>query len=276
MEDPSEKTSEKPVSLEQELKLRLAELTDFVENAALPLHWVNGEGIITWANQAELDMLGYTKEEYIGYPIGDFHADEETIKDILSRLIGNETLINYSARLKCKTGSFKNVLITSNVLRQNGEFIHTRCFTRDITDLIKDQERKAILLSQLEESEQRLKMAIESTNLGTWDYNLFTSELICSEECKRIYGLPDGALVSFEIFTAQIYPHDKTYVSEQIAESLNPEGKGSYDICCRILRLNDNTVRWIRVQGKIKFNADKHAERFIGTLVDITESKLAE
>jgi two-component system sensor histidine kinase VicK len=276
MEDPLEKTLQKPNSIEEELKLKLAELTDFVENAALPLHWVNAEGVITWANQAELDLLGYTKEEYIGYPISDFHADKETIDDILHRLIENETLTNYSARLKCKTGSIKNVLINSNVLRQNGEFIHTRCFTRDVTDIIRDQERKAVLLSQLEESEQRLRMAIESTNLGTWDYNHVTGELICSEQCSKIYGVPDGRIVSFELFTAQIYPGDKAYVNKQISGLLNPEGNGSFDICFRILRLNDNSVRWLRLQGKIKFNADKNAERFIGTLVDITESKLAE
>jgi two-component system sensor histidine kinase VicK len=60
-----ESSSERPIrvleSNTKELTSRLAELTDFVENAALPLHWVNGEGIIIWANQAELDSLGYIK-----------------------------------------------------------------------------------------------------------------------------------------------------------------------------------------------------------------------
>ncbi|NEU06944.1 PAS domain S-box protein [Flavihumibacter sp. R14] len=127
---------------ERELQFRVDELTDFFENASLPLHWVDADGKIIWANQAELDSLGYCREEYIGRPIEQFHADPPVIRDILTRLINNETLHNYPARLRCKDGAIKHVLINSNVLRKEGRFIHTRCFTRDITDIRKEEERK--------------------------------------------------------------------------------------------------------------------------------------
>jgi PAS domain S-box len=171
MEDINE-LYEKLARLEKEnaaLKLRNEELADFFENASIPLHWVDGEGIIIWANQAELDVLGYTKEEYVGLPISNFHADPETIQDILTRLSNNETLHNYSARLKCKDGSIRHVLISSNVLRKDGKFVHTRCFTKDVTSIVEEEKRRNSLLLQLEESEARLRMAITSTNLGTWD-----------------------------------------------------------------------------------------------------------
>jgi len=45
------------------------ELIDFFQNAPIALHWLSGEGIVLWANQTELDVLGYTAEEYIGQPI---------------------------------------------------------------------------------------------------------------------------------------------------------------------------------------------------------------
>jgi len=126
----------------EELRTRVEELTDFFENASIPLHWVDGGGIIIWANQAELDALGYAKEEYIGFPISDFHADPEVISDILDRLVNNETLHDYSARLKCRDGSIKHVLINSNVLRKDGKFIHTRCFTRDVTEKKYEEQRR--------------------------------------------------------------------------------------------------------------------------------------
>ncbi len=109
------------------------ELTDFVENSPIGMHWVAADGRILWANQAELDLLGYTREEYIGHSIVEFHADPTTIKDIIQRLTSYETLHSYEAQLRCKDGDLRHVLIDSNVLRENGEFIHTRCFTRDIT-----------------------------------------------------------------------------------------------------------------------------------------------
>jgi PAS domain S-box-containing protein len=61
-------------SAEMALAQKTKELEDYVENAAIALHWVNENGIITWANKAELDMLGYEKEEYIGRHIAEFHV----------------------------------------------------------------------------------------------------------------------------------------------------------------------------------------------------------
>jgi PAS domain S-box-containing protein len=110
------------------------ELLDFFENAGEGFHWVGPDGVILAANRAELELLGFSKDEYIGHHIAEFHADPEVIADILARLGRSETLKGYEARLRCKDGSIKQVLIHSSVLFRNGEFVHTRCFTRDITD----------------------------------------------------------------------------------------------------------------------------------------------
>jgi PAS domain S-box-containing protein len=119
---------------DEELRRSQSNLKDFVENASLGLHWVNKEGIIIWANEAEMNMLGYSKEEYIGQPIKKFHADQEVIEDILCLLLNNETVKDREVRLISKDGSIKYALVDSSSYWENGEFIHTRCFTRDITD----------------------------------------------------------------------------------------------------------------------------------------------
>jgi PAS domain S-box-containing protein len=110
------------------------ELLDFFENAAEGLHRVGPDGTILWANRAELDLLGYAEHEYIGHNIVEFHADRERIDDMLARLARNETLRDCEARLRCKDGTIKHVVIHSNALFRDGQFVHTRCFTRDITD----------------------------------------------------------------------------------------------------------------------------------------------
>jgi PAS domain S-box-containing protein len=132
----------------QELKLKLEHVTDFIENASTPLHWVNHEGIIIWANLAELNLLGYTKEEYVGKSIVGFHVDKKGIQTILSQLLQNNVIKNYPAQLICKDGSIRDVLINSSAYLKNGKFIHTRCFTRDITDFKKEEEQKAKKYSQ--------------------------------------------------------------------------------------------------------------------------------
>lgn len=135
--------------------LQRQDLQDYVDTAAIGIHWVDANGIILWANATELEMLGYTRDEYVGHHIAEFHADNNKISDILNRLHNQETLMQYEAPLRCKNGSIKIVCINSNVLWENGRFIHTRCFTMDVTE----QHRK---MHALEESEGRHRQLIES------------------------------------------------------------------------------------------------------------------
>jgi two-component system sensor histidine kinase VicK len=260
----------------KEQEKRIDELTDFFENASIPLHWVDRDGTILWANQAELDSLGYSTEEYIGHPINKFHADAPVIEDILTRLTNDETLKNYPARLICKDETIKDVLINSNVYRKDGEFIHTRCITRDVTGFRNEEKRKTELLKSFEQSEARLKMVMESIRLGTWDFNPATGELIWSEECKKIYGIPTDIQIDFDLFVDHIHPDDKDYALHGIQKAMEPGGDGSYDITYRILRYGDRSERWIRAQGKVYFDSENQVERFIGTVVDIHDSKTAE
>src|SRR3984957_11697327 len=126
------------------LRERDQDLSDFIENASLALHRVGGDGRILWANQAELDLLGYEREEYIGRHIAEFHVDAPVIEDILQRLYRRETLCNYEARLRCKNGSIRHVLIASNVRWNKDEFLYTRCLTRDITETKRSEQRLLI------------------------------------------------------------------------------------------------------------------------------------
>jgi PAS domain S-box-containing protein len=148
------------------LRQREEELTDFFENAAVGLHWVGPDGTILRVNQAELDLLGYTREEYLGHNIAEFHVDRDVINDILRRLTANETLDSYEARLRCKDGSIRHVLISSNVRRDNGRFVHTRCFTRDITERRRNAEA---LLERIRLAELNADMGLALTRSDSLD-----------------------------------------------------------------------------------------------------------
>jgi len=140
---------------EKALRRREMELEDFLENAVEGLHRVGADGTILWANRAELDLLGYDADEYIGRPIAEFHADSEVIDEILCKLQRGETLYDQPARLRCKDGSIKHVLIHSNVRFEDGEFVHTRCFTRDVTERVRLEAELQNKLEQLAEIDRR-------------------------------------------------------------------------------------------------------------------------
>lgn len=129
--------------------LTKADLEDFFDNATVGLHIVSGDGRILKANRAELQMLGYAAEDYIGEPICSFHVDQPVIEDILARLSGGEKLDGYPARLRAKDGSVRHVRITSSGLLRNGELIQTRCFTTDVTDQVHAERRFQQVLAAL-------------------------------------------------------------------------------------------------------------------------------
>ena len=165
---------------EQALQRSEAELTDFFENAAVALHWVGPDGIIMRVNQAELDMLGYTRDEYVGRHIAEFHVDQNVIEDILTRLDAGEVLQNYEARLRCKDGALKHVRISSSVYREDGKFIHTRCFTRDITERKRTEGRLSLqyavtqILAESQDLLESGKKIIEAAcNRLSWEVGAF-------------------------------------------------------------------------------------------------------
>ncbi len=155
---------------EEQLRQREEELADFFESASVGLHWVGPDGIILRANRAELELLGYSADEYIGHHIAEFHANGDVIADILRRLSAGETLQGYGAQMRCKDGSIRDVLIDSSVLWEGDEFIHTRCFTRDVTDRKRAEaalrERETWLAGQSEALEAALNGAPLETSLG--------------------------------------------------------------------------------------------------------------
>ena len=111
-------------------------LSDYLSNSAEALHIVSGDATIMWANKTELEFLGYKENEYISKPITQFHVDQEVIGDILTRLLAGEILKNHPARLIAADGSHKQVLINSSGYWKDGKFSHTRCFSRDVSDVI--------------------------------------------------------------------------------------------------------------------------------------------
>ena len=133
----------------------VAEYQDFFENMAVPLHIVGSDGTIRHANKAELELLGYSAEDYIGRDLSDFHADRDTVVDILARLAKGETLKSCPASLLAKDGSLRHVEITSSGRFQDGDFVSTRCLTLDVTELKLAHEQR-------EATEQHWRTAINA------------------------------------------------------------------------------------------------------------------
>ncbi|MDB5136240.1 MAG: chemotaxis protein CheR, partial [Mucilaginibacter sp.] len=127
----------------------------------------------------------------------------------------------------------------------------------------------------LSESRERLKFAVDSAGLGTWDYDPQTKDLIWDKRCKEIYGYKPTALVDMASFYNVVHSDDRARVENKINDTLLDPKLGEYDAEYRTIPIVGR-IKWLKAKGRVYFNENGKAIRFIGTLLDITFQKLVD
>ena len=139
--------------------------------------------------------------------------------------------------------------------------------TMDITDY-------QIIEEKLRKSEANLLAAQRIAHFGIWEFDVRSQQLTWSEEKFRIFGLdPTQYEPTYPQLIEMIHPDDRASFEQAVGRALT-EGT-SYEIVFRIQRPN-RQVRYIETRGEAIFNGTGQVIQLFGTVVDITERKLAE
>ncbi|MEH1969624.1 hybrid sensor histidine kinase/response regulator [Nostoc sp.] len=134
-------------------------------------------------------------------------------------------------------------------------------------------ERQQVEAS-LKKSEERLRLALEVSQMGLWDWNIVTNQVIWSENYELLFGVLPGSFDGpYETFQKCVYPEDKQSVMQGIAHAL--EQKTDYNDEFRIVRA-DQSVHWISAKGKFIYDDRGQAVRMIGVCMETTVCKQAE
>ncbi len=240
-------------------------LADFCENAAIGMCSVAPNGRILWANKAELTLLGFSPQDYIGHHITEFHADAASMSEVLTRLRAGELLHDYETRLRCRDGAIKHVLIDSNVHRRDGELVSTRFFTRDITDRRQFEAQQRELYSRYESLITRSPAGIFETDAK--GRCVFVNEKWCElSGLTRQQALGSG-------WKQAIHPEDR----ERELEAWTKATRAGQE-----LQIN---CRWMTTKGAITWvhgsvvplrSTTGEITGFLGTISDISALKQAE
>lgn len=132
---------------------------------------------------------------------------------------------------------------------------------------------------QLRESQNQLQFAIDSAELGTFDYNPNTNLFFGNERFNHWFGIPNFSVhqpIDLSISLFSIVDNDRERVAKAISDSFIYELGGKYDIEYTVVNQQTNKKTTLRVMGRAWFDQNNQPFRFNGTLQDITERKKAE
>jgi PAS domain S-box-containing protein len=127
-------------------------------------------------------------------------------------------------------------------------------------------------LSELRESEERFRLAVEGSRDGLWDWDLTTGEAFYSDRVAAMLGYEAAELsTTRDEWNTLIHPEDRQTAAEQIDEYLKGK-KDFYESTFRMQPKN-GSYRWITARGKALFNEQGMPTRFLGFNTDITAQK---
>lgn len=131
-----------------------------------------------------------------------------------------------------------------------------------------------ISMDMIPEREYLLSEAIRLTKLGIWELTLATNTLRWSHETYRCYGQsPETFTPTRESFLQLVHPDDRAAMHHSAEAMLRD--KASHNKEFRVI-LPDHSVRYLRGSGELLSDSHGNPVRLLGTVVDITDSKLAE
>ena len=141
-------------------------------------------------------------------------------------------------------------------------------------DMIKVNAGALAELDQRRRAEERLKFALDSGRMGSWDLDVATRAYEASDLCKLNYGRTPDADFGFEDLIATIHPDDRPRILAAIEAAIRDGA--DYDVEYRVIHPSGD-LRWLHARGRAATIAkDGDVRRLAGVSLDITERKRAE
>ncbi len=240
-------------------------LSSIVQSSTDAIFSCSVDGTITTWNAGAEALYGHAGPDLTGMHVSCLvpPAHVGTLHALIERVRRGEIVQNLQALARRATGEDVHVSVAiSPVHDAAGSIVGASAIIRDVSECVELRQR-------IEEDHRRLAEAQASAGLGSFELDLETGHLTCSDEFWRIVGLDPAS--PDDLIYDHTHPEDRDLVHQAMAEAL--AGRPAAECTHRIVRA-DGEVRWVTSRTS-RFTVPG-SRVLSGTMLDITERHLAE
>jgi len=234
-----------------------------IEKTSDPVFLIDSlTGRMVYVNEAAVRHFGAPREEILKWSIPDWDPNfrKEDLETHVEKIRKNPGMVLQTTH-RVKSGEIVPVEISLNLTEYKGRPCHFGYF--------KNVKEKRLQEESLKNSEALLTTAQRIANVGSWEWDIPSGQLMWSEEMYHILGLtPDGATASFELLLRHVHQEDKESVRVAMEGAFT--SGAPFQVDHRIV-LASGQVRNVEDQGEVFRGMDGAPVRVVGTLHDITE-----
>ena len=248
-----------------------AKYQDIVKHALVGVYIIQDDSF-KYVNKKFCEIFGYSYGEIVGKmnPISLVFEDDRNIgrENIRKRISKESESVEYELRGVKKDGSIIWIRVLGNLIPYKGKPAISGT-------LIEFTDRK-LLEDTLHIKEERLRVSLEATKIGVWDWDVKNDIWVASSIYYTMLGYtPVDGPTDRTVWLPRIHPDDREYVRTKIDDLLTYK-KDSYVYEARILHAN-GSYRWHQVIGhSIEKDSQGKIKRMVGIRKDITEFKQTE
>lgn len=250
---------------QQALQVSQARFRHLFDSNLLGLAFGDGQDHITEANDAFLQIVGYSREDLRRGKVSWTQLippDSDRVAGTMQDNLSQAHCTPYEVELIHAQGQRVPVLMGRTPLED---------YTNLAISFVLDVSERSCARAAIAEGEERLRLALEAAQMGMWDWDIATGTIAHSEIVDRLLGLEPGTFGgTYNSLIKIVHPDDRPRFNQAAIATM--ERGADFDIEFRVVKPNGE-VSWLASICKRLPDNTKQSDRSIGVCMDITERK---
>lgn len=240
------------------------------DNAPLGVCVLRSRELITeYANDNILKLWGRNRSELIGFPQEIARPELKDQKDVIEKV---KNIFSTKKPLVIEEVKVSTLVLDGYFSAVYQPLTNERNEVTSILIILRDISQQVIFKKELQKAKDILKLAMDASEMGSWNVDLSTKKVIFSERAKQIYELDDYRL-DIEEAKSFIVEEHLEYITNNIKKALHHRSGFSLEYQ---IKFTEGKTKWVRVAGKAYYDKEGKPLYIAGAILDITEQKQDE